>query len=315
MSDMVKKGCAGVGALGLFIVVGVVATLVSMFMNLDVAGDDQVRGPTSVPITTTEPRDDAPRPNDGPSPSAPDTKGDAPSSRKGGSIAYPNTPVARRGNVKIESFSSSKRNLMKIHADRPRTFYCGCGFEPSKSIDLRECKYEIRSNKSRASRVEFEHVVPASAFGHQIDAWTKGHPKCTSSNGKKYKGRRCAERASSEFELMQADMHNLQPAVGEVNADRLNYVMAELDGEVREYGVCDVEIRDKKIEPRPEVRGDIARTYLYMDWAYPKYHLIPDAKQRAMFERWAKDDPVDSWERKRARRVADVQGNVNPFVE
>jgi endonuclease I len=40
-------------------------------------------------------------------------------------------------------------------------------------------------------------------------------------------------------------------------------------GEKREFGDCDVEIENKKVEPRPEIRGDIARTYRYMDKAYP----------------------------------------------
>jgi deoxyribonuclease I len=49
--------------------------------------------------------------------------------------------------------------------------------------------------------------------------------------------------------------------------------MEMIPGEKREFGACDVEIERRKIEPRPEIRGDIARTYMYMDWAYPVYGL------------------------------------------
>ena len=46
---------------------------------------------------------------------------------------------------------------------------------------------------------------------------------------------------------MQADMYNLYPAIGEVNGRRSNYSMAIIEGEKREFGRCDVEIKNKKI--------------------------------------------------------------------
>jgi len=73
---------------------------------------------------------------------------------------------------------------------------------------------------------------------------------------------------------MQADLYNLQPVIGEVNGLRSNYQIGEIDGEVREFGKCDVEIKNKKVEPAPKIRGDIARTYLYMEYAYPKYVIF-----------------------------------------
>ena len=112
---------------------------------------------------------------------------------------------------------------------------------------------------------------------------------------------------------MEADLYNLQPAIGEVNADRSNYSMAELPGEEREYGACDVEIRERKIEPKPSIRGNIARTYLYMDKAYPSRGII-GAKRRKLCEAWAKADPIDAWERKRVQRIEKIQGNRNSAV-
>lgn len=40
-----------------------------------------------------------------------------------------------------------------------------------------------------------------------------------------------------------------------------------LEGEARLYGSCDVEIdfKAKVIEPKPDIRGNIARTYFYMN--------------------------------------------------
>lgn len=61
---------------------------------------------------------------------------------------------------------------------------------------------------------------------------------------------------------MEADLHNLVPAVGELNGDRSNYRMAVISGEDRTYGACDFEIDSsrKVVEPMAETRGDIART-------------------------------------------------------
>ena len=89
------------------------------------------------------------------------------------------------------------------------------------------------------------------------------------SKGKPFKGRNCAKKMAPAFRFMEGDLHNLQPAIGEVNGLRSNYSMAMIEGEAREFGACDVEIADRKIEPRPAIRGDIARIYLYMDASYP----------------------------------------------
>ena len=63
-------------------------------------------------------------------------------------------------------------------------------------------------------------------------------------------------------------MFNLVPAVGEINGLRQNYSFGMIPGEKREFGTCDMEIENKKAEPPPEVRGNVARIYFYMDAAY-----------------------------------------------
>jgi deoxyribonuclease I len=115
------------------------------------------------------------------------------------------------------------------------------------------------------------------------------------------------------FRYMEGDLHNLEPAIGEVNGLRSNFSMAMIEGEAREFGACDVEIADRKIEPRPAIRGDIARIYLYMDSAYPGRGIISE-KNRPLFEAWYREDPVDPWECERDRRIAALQGNHNAFV-
>lgn len=89
--------------------------------------------------------------------------------------------------------------------------------------------------------------------------------------------------------------------------------MGMIAGEPRKFGACDVEIEDPKIEPAPSIRGDIARTYFYMDKAYPG-HGIVSGRNRKLFEAWDREDPVDAWERERARRIKRIQSSPKPFI-
>ena len=89
--------------------------------------------------------------------------------------------------------------------------------------------------------------------------------------------------------------------------------MAIINGEKREFGKCDVEIKNKKVEPKESIRGEIARTYLYMDSVYPGRGIISN-KNRKLFDAWNQSDPVDEWECERAKRIEKIQGNVNEVV-
>ena len=116
-----------------------------------------------------------------------------------------------------------------------------------------------------------------------------------------------------ETKRMQADMYNLYPAIGEVNGRRSNYSMAIIEGEKREFGQCDVEISSRKVEPKESIRGEIARTYLYMDSVYPGRGIV-SKKNQMLFDSWNQNDPVDEWECERARRIERIQGNRNEVV-
>lgn len=61
-------------------------------------------------------------------------------------------------------------------------------------------------------------MVPAEHFGRTFSEWREGHSSCVNSKGKDFKGRRCTEKANTEYGYMQSDMYNPFPAVGSVNA-------------------------------------------------------------------------------------------------
>jgi len=201
------------------------------------------------------------------------------------------------------TFSAAKRELATIYNANAISFYCGCRFSANGkqlSPDLAGCGYQVRKNANRASRIEWEHLMPAWTFGHQLQCWQQGG--------------RSACRKDPEFRRMEADMHNLVPAIGEVNGDRSNYGYGMVSGEPRAYGQCDVEVdfKARVAEPAEAVRGDIARTYFYMR---DRYGLRLSRGETRLLEAWDRSDPVDAWELERNRRIRSIQGNGNPYVE
>jgi deoxyribonuclease-1 len=235
-------------------------------------------------------------------------------------------PVATR-NERIANFRSAKKIAVRIHQDHPTTLYCDCRYS-GKKVDLASCGYRVQSDAKRAVRLEWEHVVPAEAFGNAFTEWREGAAHCRR-KGKTFKGRKCAE-TNPEFSRMEADLHNLWPEIGELNGLRSNFSMAQLrapetkaEGQAARqaraepnpspFGRCRVWIEDRKFEPMDSAKGIVARTYLYMQAAYPGRGIVSDKNQK-LFEAWNKQYPVTDWECRRERLIFAKQGNANPFV-
>lgn len=120
------------------------------------------------------------------------------------------------GNESISSFSKAKKNLERsVYMDHRETLYCGAEFDSKKNV-IPPSGFSTNKHNKRAKRIEWEHVVPAENFGRTFSEWRDGHPQCVSSKGKSFKGRNCASKINTEYRLMQADMYNLFPAIGEV---------------------------------------------------------------------------------------------------
>ena len=227
--------------------------------------------------------------------------------------------------VGFVGFSSAKKRAEKyIYHDQNKSFYCGCDYVFDDVNDLdgdgdvketmikpQSCGYEARNPvtkkgkpNARISRIEWEHIVPAAQFGQHRACWFK--------NGKMNPRTNCGKTDES-FKFAEGDLHNLVPAVGELNGDRSDFRFAEIDGEKRAYGQCDFEVSFEHdlAEPPVIVRGDIARVYLYM---IEKHEAKVAPKKLGMFKAWDELDPVNEWECERDRRIAAVQGNNNKFV-
>lgn len=223
----------------------------------------------------------------------------------------------------ISKFSQAKKFLNQ-HLDlfEHKTVYCSCNVEAvqrEKKIDLKSCGYRVQSDLKRAKRLEWEHVVPAEAFGKSFKEWREGSVACQKINISKtqkravssYHGRKCAE-TNPEFSKMEADLYNLFPEIGELNGLRSNYSMGELSRSEKNFAGCQVKLSDRKFEPQDQSKGIVARTYLNFDNRYPNRGVVSE-KNRKLFEAWDKLWPVTPLECKRWKVLEPVVGYPHLF--
>lgn len=230
--------------------------------------------------------------------------------------AAPREAHAGASHHRAIGFEAAKRALEdRVYRDHRIEIYCGCAFDRDRRLEVESCGYRPRRRDGpREHRIEWEHMVPVDRFGRGRPCW-RGET-CTGG----VHGRACCTRTlehggDAEVRAMEGDLHNLAPAVGALNAERSDREYGEVPGEPREHGRCDFEIdrqhRHGSIEPPANVRGDVARAWLYMAI---EYGVGLTDEERARMEAWHRADPVDAWERERDARIAEIQGNHNPYV-
>ncbi len=188
-------------------------------------------------------------------------------------LASPPMPGTRNY---LDSLRDYWRN---IYPDGGETLYCGYHFKPFDR------------------KVNAEHVYPMS--------WVMKQLRCGNRD-------RC-RRTSSRFNFIESDMHNIYPALARVNEARGAMSYGEVKHGERPFRGCRFEIdyRHRRVEPRPEARGRIARALLYMA---DQYGLTLFKRQRELMERWNRRYPPDAEEKRHNERVAKLQGHRNPYI-
>ena len=84
---------------------------------------------------------------------------------------------ANEGNKKNWELFKIQKFLKKIHQENPVTFYCQCKYNYNKP-NWESCSFRPRKDNKRATRIEWEHVLPALYFGVKFDTWKNEHPDC-----------------------------------------------------------------------------------------------------------------------------------------
>jgi hypothetical protein len=76
----------------------------------------------------------------------------------------------------FKSFSSTKNFMERVVYDgkfiHRKTFYCGCDYSADKVVDASSCGFKNNGKyEKRSKKIEWEHVVPAHAFGQSFVEW------------------------------------------------------------------------------------------------------------------------------------------------
>ncbi len=158
------------------------------------------------------------------------------------------------------------------------------------------CGQQMKNRRHRGMNIE--HVFPMS--------WVTRSLRCGNRS-------QCRNR-NQLFNHIEADLHNLYPALIRINKARSSFPFAMVAGEKRRFQRCDFEVNEFKriVEPRPAVRGNIARAVFYMSYTYrlPLYR-----KQKNLLLKWHVQDPPDRNEQRRNALIERLEGVRNPFID
>ena len=155
-----------------------------------------------------------------------------------------------------------------------------------------------RFSSRHGKKINIEHVFPMS--------WVTKTLHCGDRN-------KC-RRTSKRFNRIEADMHNMYPALAKVNKTRSAMAYDLIKGEKYYYKECDFEVdfHKRKVEPTPSARGKIARAMLYMA---DTYNLKLFSKQKKLLLKWHRANPSTKEEKRRNRRIKEIQGKANHYIE
>ncbi|VAX06677.1 hypothetical protein MNBD_GAMMA26-437 [hydrothermal vent metagenome] len=196
-------------------------------------------------------------------------------------ILYGAVPAAIAKTPSTEYFRNMPQFWGQLYGKGGETLYCGQSFGPFKGRGI-----------------NIEHVFPMGWVAKDLNCGKRSQCRTT----------------SAKFNRIEADMHNLYPARAKINKTRSSYAYGIIQGELRRFGRCDFEIDQQKrlAEPRPEVRGNIARAMLYM---HTTYDLKLFSRQGKLLIKWHRNDPPDREEQRRNRIIEHLQGVHNPFID
>ncbi len=233
----------------------------------------------------------------------------------GGADAPANAEEKQQSQGYMQNFSEAKKQLRVMYRDKApkeeqKTFYCNCPItftsKTKMQPDLKACGYTPYKQEERANTINWEHIMPASWLGKQLQCWQKTETS---------KGGRQACQQDPEFTKREGDMHNLVPAIGEINGDRSNYPYNQFMHDTQSnYGSCQFFVSSSKpraVEPAPYTRGFIARAMLYMS---KQYNIRLSDSDQMLMTIWNKQYPPTAWECDRNQLIASIQGNDNIFI-
>ncbi|QSP94557.1 endonuclease [Marinobacter salinisoli] len=113
----------------------------------------------------------------------------------------------------------------------------------------------------------------------------------------------------NRYRQIASDLHNMVPVNNRLEMKRHNVRYENLNQSIPTDD-CGMRESAGFFEPPERVKGDVARTMAYMVDTYG----LPWLGAPPVFKGWNRQDPPDDTELTRHRRIAEIQGNENPFV-
>lgn len=103
----------------------------------------------------------------------------------------------------------------------------------------------------------------------------------------------------------KGDLHHLRVCDSRVNTRRSNHPFTDGKGSYT--------LKNKSWYPGDRWKGDVARMIMYLNLRYAE--SFEDVGSLELFLKWNAEDPVSGFEIQRNNRIAQVQGNRNPFID
>lgn len=119
--------------------------------------------------------------------------------------------------------------------------------------------------------------------------------------------RQCEE--DNRYRQIASDLHNMIPVRSRIELGRRNTRYEDLGATVKEDD-CGIRESGPFFEPPAKMKGDVARSMSYMVGTYG----LPWLGSARVFQNWNRADPPDDRELSRHTRVAEIQGNENPYI-
>ncbi|PCM45171.1 endonuclease [Marinobacter sp. ANT_B65] len=119
--------------------------------------------------------------------------------------------------------------------------------------------------------------------------------------------RQCGK--DNRYRQIASDLHNMIPVRNRTELRRRNARYEDLGVTVKE-DECGIRESGPFFEPPTRVKGDVARGMGYMVNTYG----LPWLGSARVFQNWNRADPPDDREVSRHKRIAEIQGNENPYI-
>ncbi len=199
-------------------------------------------------------------------------------------------PWPQGGQRTYATYDDTRRVFWKkLYPKGGTELYCGVAFDGARKDAAKEA-------------LSVEHAYPA-------DAIAETEPSCTD--------RTCA---APRVQRAMADLQNLWPALQRVNSSRSNLRYGEVAGEnARRFSEFCPDFERPSgakavVEPRDDVKGDLARSLVYMHFVYglPLENAVND---RNLLLSWMQADPPDAEEMRRNALIDQLQGTPNPLLQ